>query len=152
MKETRVQSLVQEDPTCCKATKPMCHNHWACALEPGCHSDWAPRRQLLKSAHSRACGPKQEKSPPQEAHTPPPEKSLHSSEDPAQPKTKINKILRSLGLPDSSAGKESNPWVRRICWRRDRLPTPGFVGYPRQDLWASPVAQLVKNPPAMWET
>ena len=31
-----------------------------------------------------------------------------------------------------------------MCWRRDRLPTPVFLGFP--------VAQLVKNPPAMWET
>ena len=34
--------------------------------------------------------------------------------------------------------------VRKICWRRDRLPSPVFLGFP--------VAQLVKNPPAMWET
>ena len=26
------------------------------------------------------------------------------------------------------------------------------MGYPLQDVWASPVAQLVKNPPTMWET
>ena len=35
-------------------------------------------------------------------------------------------------------------WVGKIHWRRNRLPTPGFL--------ASLVAQLVKNPPAMWET
>ena len=29
-------------------------------------------------------------------------------------------------------------------WRRDRLPTPVFLGFP--------VAQLVKNLPTMWET
>ena len=23
-----------------------------------------------------------------------------------------------------------NPWVRKIPWRRDRLPTPGFLGFP----------------------
>ena len=23
-----------KDSTCCRATKPMCHSHWACALEP----------------------------------------------------------------------------------------------------------------------
>ena len=75
-------------------------------------------------------------------------------------------------------------WVRKICWRRDRLPTPvllGFpggsagkepacnagdpssipgsgksagegIGYPLQHSWVSLVAQLVKNPPVMWET
>ena len=37
-----------------------------------------------------------------------------------------------------------NSWVRKICWRRDRLPTPVFLGFL--------VAQLVKNPPAIWET
>jgi len=26
------------------------------------------------------------------------------------------------------------------------------IGYPRQYSWASFVAQLVKNPPAMWDT
>ena len=40
-------------------------------------------------------------------------------------------------------------WVRKICWRRDRLPTPGFLGLIHQD---SLVAQLVKNLPAMQET
>ncbi|KAJ8776863.1 hypothetical protein J1605_015040 [Eschrichtius robustus] len=31
---TRVRALVREDPTCRGATKPMCHNFRACALEP----------------------------------------------------------------------------------------------------------------------
>ena len=41
-----------------------------------------------------------------------------------------------LIFPDSSVGKEAAcnaggpvwflPWVRKICWRRDRLPTPVF--------------------------
>jgi len=21
-------------------------------------------------------------------------------------------------------------WVRKLCWRRDKLPTPGFLGFP----------------------
>ena len=32
----------------------------------------------------------------------------------------------------------------KIRWKRDRLPTPMFLGFPG--------AQLVKNPPAFWET
>ena len=36
-------------------------------------------------------------------------------------------------------------WVRKIPWRRDRLPTPILS-------WASLVAQTVKNLPAMQET
>ena len=23
-----------------------------------------------------------------------------------------------------------NPWIRKISWRRDRLPTPVFLGFP----------------------
>ena len=50
MQGTRVRSLVQEDPTCCGATKPTCHNYWACALEPVSHNFWACVPQLLKPA------------------------------------------------------------------------------------------------------
>ena len=77
-----------------------------------------------------------------------------------------------------------NPWVGKIPWRREWLPTavflgfscgsagkesayiagdpgsiPGLgrspgkgIGYPLQYSWASLVAQMVKNPPAMLET
>ena len=34
MQETQVWSLVQEDPTCCRATKPVGHNYWTCGLQP----------------------------------------------------------------------------------------------------------------------
>ena len=59
----------------------------------------------------------------------------------------------SKGFPDISFGKEST------C--RAGVPSliPGLgrsvgegIGYPLQNSWASLVAQLVKNPPAMWET
>ena len=43
----------------------------------------------------------------------------------------------SVHFPDSSVGKESalneerfDSWVRKIPWRRDRLPTPVFLGFP----------------------
>ena len=43
-------------------------------------------------------------------------------------------VFRILGFPSGSAGKEStcnvgagfNPWVGKIPWRRERLPTPLF--------------------------
>ena len=47
MQETRVQSLIQEDPTCRRATQHTGHNYWACALEPGNHNYWALVPQLL---------------------------------------------------------------------------------------------------------
>ena len=59
----------------------------------------------------------------------------------------------SITLPDSSVGKES------ACNVGDPdsipgsgRPPGGWIGYPLQYSWASLVAQLVKNPPAMWET
>ena len=52
---TQVRSLVGEEPTCCGATKPLCHYHWACALEPSSCNCWAHVLQLLKPAHPGAC-------------------------------------------------------------------------------------------------
>ena len=56
-------------------------------------------------------------------------------------------------MPGSSAGKEST------CNAGDPRSIPGLgrstgegIGYPLQYSWASLVAQLVKNLPAMWET
>ena len=58
-----------------------------------------------------------------------------------------------VGFPDSSVGKEL------ACNARDPSLIPGSgrspgegIGYPLQYSWASLVAQLVKNLPAMWET
>ena len=58
-----------------------------------------------------------------------------------------------MGLLGSSAGKES------ACNAGDLGSTPGSgrspgegIGYPLQYSWASLVAQMVKNLPAMWET
>ena len=58
-----------------------------------------------------------------------------------------------MGFPNSSAGKES------ACNAGDPCSIPGWgrsagegIGYPLQCSWASLVAQLVKNLPAMQET
>ena len=42
MQGTWVRALVQEDPTCRGATKPVCHNYWAYALKPVSHKYWRP--------------------------------------------------------------------------------------------------------------
>ena len=59
----------------------------------------------------------------------------------------------TLGFPGRSVGKES------ACNAGDPGSIPGLgrsggegIGYPLQYSWASLVAQLVKSPPAMWET
>ena len=58
-----------------------------------------------------------------------------------------------MGFPGGSDGNEST------CNAGDPSLIPGSgrstgegIGYPLQDSWASLVAQLVKNPSAMWET
>ena len=58
-----------------------------------------------------------------------------------------------LGFPDSSVGKESacNAGDPSLIPGSGRSPGEG-IGYPLQYSWAALVAQLVKNPPAMWET
>ena len=57
------------------------------------------------------------------------------------------------GFPDSLVGKES------VCNAGDPSSIPGLgrstgeaIGYPLQYSWAFLVAQLVKSPPAIWET
>ena len=58
-----------------------------------------------------------------------------------------------MGFPHTSVGKEST------CNAGDLGSIPGSgrpheegIGYPLQYSWAFLVAQLVKNPSAMWET
>ena len=58
-----------------------------------------------------------------------------------------------VGFPDSSVGRESacNAGDPRLVPGSGRSTAEG-IGYPSQHSWASLVAQLVKNPPAMRET
>ena len=58
-----------------------------------------------------------------------------------------------MGFPDSSFGKEStcNAGNPSSISESGRSPGEG-IGYPLQYSWASLVAQLVKNLPAMRET
>ena len=62
-------------------------------------------------------------------------------------------IPHTLGFPGSSAGKESS------CNAGDPSSIPGLgsspgegIGYPLQGPWASLMAQMVRNWPAMLET
>ena len=57
------------------------------------------------------------------------------------------------GFPDSSVGKEfaCNAGDPGSIPRSGRSAGEG-IGYPLQYSWTSLVTQLVKNPPAMWET
>ena len=59
----------------------------------------------------------------------------------------------NMGFPDSSVGKEStcNAGDPGLISGLGRSPGEE-IGYPLQYTWASLVAQLVKDPPAMQET
>ena len=61
--------------------------------------------------------------------------------------------LITKGFPDSSVVKEStcNAGDPGLIPGSERSPGEG-IGYPLQSSWTSPVAQLVKNLPAMQET
>ena len=50
MQGTQVRALVREDSTCRRATKPVCHDQWTCALEPASHNYSTHVPQLLKPA------------------------------------------------------------------------------------------------------
>ena len=102
MQETQVQSLVQEDSTCCGATKPVHHSYWFCALEPRNHNYQAHELQLLKPSCPGA-RVSQEKPQKWEAWAPQLESSPHSlqlekspcsNEDLAQPN--INKYILKI--------------------------------------------------------
>ena len=69
------------------------------------------------------------------------------------PQRTVGTSTELLGFPDRSIGKESP------CNAGDPSSILGSgrstgerIGYPLQYSWASLVAQLGKNPPAMWET
>ena len=93
MQGTRVRALVREDPTCCGATKPVCHNYWACALELASHNYWArtPRARAPQQEKPRqweACAPQWRVAPALHNWR----KPAHSNKDPMQPK--VNKLKK----------------------------------------------------------
>ena len=61
MQGTRVQALVREDPMCRRATKPMRHNYWACALRAHEPQLLSPRATTTEAHAPRAHAPQQEK-------------------------------------------------------------------------------------------
>ena len=65
----------------------------------------------------------------------------------------LHVFIQSLGFPSSSAGKESACNVADPGLIPGSGKSPGErMGYPLQYSWASLVAQMVKKPPAVWET
>ena len=88
--ETQVRSLIQEDATCHRTTKPMHCNYWACALKPVSHTTETHTPQLEKPSQWEAHAIIRE----QPLLTTAREKPIQHK-DPAQPK--INKIFWNMG-------------------------------------------------------
>ena len=62
-------------------------------------------------------------------------------------------VMVCINFPDSSVGKESTCNAGDPSSILGSGRSPGEeIGYPLQYSWASLVAQLVKNLPAVWET
>ena len=103
VQETRFGSLVQEYSTCHKATKPVCHSYWACALEPPFCNYWAQVLQQLKPVYLEPAlqnkrshhSEKLTRHNYRVASIPTTsEKSPQSNETPVQPKIKWKTILK----------------------------------------------------------
>ena len=94
MQGTRVRSLVLEDPTCGRATKPMHRNYWACVLQllslcAVTTEARAPRArdpQQEKPPRWEVCAPQRRVAPARRKQ----KKPAHSNKDPTQPKIKTN--------------------------------------------------------------
>ena len=102
MQGTRVRALVQEDPTCHRATKPVCHNYWSphTTTTEAC----MPRAGALqqeKPLQWEACALQRRVAPARHNLR----KPTHSNKDPTQPKILKNKINKIIW-----------PFKKRIKW------------------------------------
>ena len=92
MQGTRVQALVREDPTCHRATNPVCHNYWArepqllspCATTTEARMPTARAPQQEKPQQWEACAPQWKSSP----HSPQLEKAHAQQKRPKAAKNK----------------------------------------------------------------
>ena len=131
MLEMWVWSLIREDTTCLRATKPMCHSYWAGALKPG-SCNLSPHvleptlcnEKPLQQAHTSHLE--------SSSHSQQPEKSLCSNEDPAQPK--INKNLKKeYDGPCQNKATRINEFSKVVRYNINiqvyvRIPSWDFLG------------------------
>ena len=116
---TWVRARVREDPTCRRATKPVCHNYWACALEPTSHNYWARVPQLLKPTHLEPALHKRSLRTATKSSTPlaTTRESLRTATKTqgSQKKKKLNKLSVKLNLLNSH-GREHLPkaWKTKV--------------------------------------
>ena len=103
MQGTQVRSLVQEDPTCHRATKPMHHNCWA-------------QSRSYPARTPRACAPQREK-PPSEKPTPSTEQS---------PLTKTRGKPKKQQRPNTAKNKQFFKKNKIVIFSRHPYPCSFF--------------------------
>ena len=112
MQETWVQSLVREDPMCCREIKPRHYNYWTCVQEPRNCSYWSPcALESMLLTKSSPCSPQLQKSP-------------RSYEDPVQPK--IN-FFFNFKRERGSYQKHGYKWERCRSHKRGRVVWISFA-------------------------
>ena len=102
MQGKQVWALIQEDPTCRGATKPVHHNYWAWTLELMSHNYWGHKTQLLKPAclepmlcNKRShCNEKPVHCNEEQSPLAATRESPYSNKDPTQTKKLINKLKK----------------------------------------------------------
>ena len=96
MQGTWVRALVQEDPICCRTTKPVCHNYWACALEPASHNYWSLHATTTEACVPRARAPNKRSHRTATKNSPrsPQLEKAHAQQQ--RPNTAINKYINLL--------------------------------------------------------
>ena len=82
MQGTRIQALVREDPTCRGAPKPVSHNYWALVPQILKPARLEPMLRNKRSHRNEKHTHRHEEWPPLATTR----ESLHSNEDPKQPK------------------------------------------------------------------
>ena len=88
---------IQEDPTCCRTTKPAYHNYRASTLERASQL-WSPEAATAEAPGPESpCSTAREGTTMRNPNSPQLEKSSHNNKDPAQPK--INKLYFKNILP-----------------------------------------------------
>ena len=113
MQESWVWSLIWDDSTCHGATKPVCYNYWACAVDPGNCNYWVHVPQLLKPKCPGAHALQTERPLQWGACTPQWERSPCSNRDLAQPEINNKIIFKNVYFGQSGkAGYAS--WINTV--------------------------------------
>ena len=127
--------MIQEDPTCLRATNPMHHNYWSL-----CSRAWEPPLLSPRATVPKACSPQSprclirettaRRSPCTTAEGwPPPSASRESpgsnKEGPVQPKTKKEMLFFKKLLQFRSQGfrllRKCSGEQKKVAWRELRL-------------------------------